>query len=184
MESAEFDEYGCFIATSDGEKWGIVNSRGKTVVPFICEEDYSDMLVFSEGIAAFCADEEESIYRIFSIDGEELGSFYCDFTYTPEYFSDGLLLIALSEDEFGYVDRTGTVVIPASNELDYFSSFSEGLAAVISDNGYGYIGTDGNIVIDTMYDSVSDFYNQFAVVVEDSKEKYINHAGEVIYVKP
>ena len=122
--------------------------------------------------------------RIFSIDGEELGSFYCDFTYTPEYFSDGLLLIALSEEEFGYIDRTGKLAIPSSPELDYYSNFSEGLAAVISDNGYGYIGTDGNIAIDTKYDSVSDFYNQFAVVVEDGTEKYINHAGEVIYEKP
>ena len=43
---------------------------------------------------------------------------------------------------------------------------------------------DGNIVIEIKYDQASDFYNQFAIVTENSKEKYINHNGEVIYEKP
>jgi hypothetical protein len=184
MESAEFDGNGCFIATIDGEKWGIADSNGKTVVPFLCEPDYRYMLRFHENTVVFCENEADSLYSIYGLNGEKTGSFHCYASPVPEHFSDGLLLIASSEGETCYIDRTGTIVIPSSPELSYVSDFSEGLATVISDNGYGYIGTDGQIAIETKYESASGFYNQFAVVTEGGKEKYINHNGEVIYEEP
>jgi hypothetical protein len=184
MESAEFDGNGCFIATIDGKKWGIADSNGKTVVPFLCEPDYRYMLRFHENTVVFCENEADSLYSIYGLNGEKTGSFHCYASPVPEHFSDGLLLIASSEGETCYIDRTGTIVIPSSPELSYVSDFSEGLATVISDNGYGYIGTDGQIAIETKYESASGFYNQFAVVTEGGKEKYINHNGEVIYEEP
>ncbi len=183
MDVAGFVEHGLFRATCDGNKWGVVNSRGEIIIPFICEYG---MLEFITDPIVFHENEAKRIFRIFSIHGEELGSFYCDDSYSPKCFSNGLLLIALSEKERCYIDTTGNKVISYSPALYYLSDFNEGVAQVMaySNGKYGYMDKNGKVVIDAKYESVSDFYNQFAVVTEDGKEKYINHNGEVIYEKP
>ncbi len=187
-DNPEFDSHGCFIASDNDEMWGLINSSGRIIVPFICDWDFHWQLsIFNETVIARDC-RETGLYRVYDVNGAELCSFYCDPSYEPDYeegwFSDDLELIALSEEERCYIDKTGKVIIPSSTELYYLSDFSEGLARIAVDEKCGYMDKSGKVVIETKYDSVSDFYNQFAVVTEDGKEKYINHNGEVIYEKP
>lgn len=64
--------------------------------------------------------------------------------------------------ENGYIDTTGTVVVPLLYQQ--LGDFSEGLATAQKEGKWGYISLDGSVVIDFIYDEVSDFNQGKAVV--------------------
>ena len=90
-------------------------------------------------------------------------------------FSEGLAAVGLiSEDghkfKFGYIDKTGKVVIPF--KYDYFGEenyksgyyFSEGLSAVKLNSKWGFIDKTGKEVIPPKYDLAGDFSEGLAAV--------------------
>ena len=58
-------------------------------------------------------------------------------------FPDGLTRI-VKDKKFGYIDKTGEVVIQPQFNLAW--AFSEGLARVKVDKGYGYIDKTGKYI--------------------------------------
>lgn len=64
--------------------------------------------------------------------------------------------------ENGYIDTTGTVVVPLLYQQ--LGDFSEGLATAQKEGKWGYISLDGSVVIDFIYEEVSDFSQGKAVV--------------------
>jgi hypothetical protein len=115
-------------------------------------------------------------------------------------FSEGLAQ-ALLADAFaraGYIDRTGTLVIPATwafygypmSDLmmppvwrrDRNANFSEGLAAVrAADGKLGYIDKTGKIVIPPQFLYARPFSEGLAAVANDQFAfGYINAQGEVV----
>lgn len=52
---------------------------------------------------------------------------------------------------------------------------------VEKDGEYGYINTDGELVIEVIYDEASSFNNGYALVKKDGTYMIINKMGEVIY---
>lgn len=69
-------------------------------------------------------------------------------------------------------------------EFEQGESFSEGMAAVMTGGGYGYINSSGEIVIKPVYVEAGDFYDGFAPVMSNGLPVYINHKGvQVIAVK-
>ena len=58
--------------------------------------------------------------------------------------------------------------------------FSEGLAAVKKDGKWGYINTDGEMVIDPIYDSANSFSEGLAAVQSKGRWGYINTKGETV----
>ena len=79
--------------------------------------------------------------------------------YKPK--TSGLYPVSV-DGKWGYIDRTGAMVIPAT--FDTAEDFSEGLAAVISQDKYGYIDVHGVLKIPYQFDQVSEFVNGLAVV--------------------
>lgn len=81
-----------------------------------------------------------------------------------EPFSEGRALVRIG-DRYGFVDRNGTLVIPA--EYASAGSFSSGLAPVdnISGAGWdGYIDRNGNVAIREEFDDAEEFRNGLALV--------------------
>jgi hypothetical protein len=88
-----------------------------------------------------------------------------------------ILWPVLVGDSWGYIDRTGTVVIEA--RFQAAESFSEGLAAVVDDSGrYGFIDLDGEWVIEPAFDYADDFSDGLAAVADDELYGYIDTSGE------
>jgi WG containing repeat len=63
---------------------------------------------------------------------------------------DSERFLFIGNGRFGYIDRTGKIIIPA--KFDDARNFSEGLASVSIGEKWGYIGPSGKIVIPARYD--------------------------------
>ena len=59
-------------------------------------------------------------------------------------------------------------------------AFAGGFAKVYSTQGWGFVGTKGNIVIEAKYQSVRNFCNRIAAVQVNSKWGFIDEKGRII----
>ena len=71
-------------------------------------------------------------------------------------FSDGLAAVSVPRKGWGFIDKTGSLVIPPKFESTL--GFREGLAAVVLDDKWGFINKDGILVIENQYDWVGGFF--------------------------
>jgi hypothetical protein len=82
----------------------------------------------------------------------------------------------IRDDKFGYIDRTGKIVIPA--QFNRAENFSEGLATVEIGEKYGCIDLNGNMVIPPQFnDYIYRFGNGLAKV---DRSGYIDRTGKIV----
>lgn len=79
---------------------------------------------------------------------------------------------------YGYIDRSGKMVISPMFERAY--GFSEGLGLVKYGGKYGYIDKSGRFVIKPQFDDAADFSNGMALVITGSKKSYIDKNGRFV----
>ncbi|MDR1706316.1 MAG: WG repeat-containing protein, partial [Clostridiales bacterium] len=92
-------------------------------------------------------------------------------------FREGLAPV-IKDDKWGFIDKTGKVVVPL--EYDQVYSFSEGLAPVIKDGKYGFIDKTGKVVVPLEYDDVYNISEGLATVMKDDKWGFIDKTGKVV----
>ena len=83
------------------------------------------------------------------------------YDYVAEY-SEGLAWVRLN-GKYGFIDKSGTEVIPCKYDYAYF--FSEGLAEVKLNGKYGFIDKSGRLVIPCKYDGTYSFSEGLAKVM-------------------
>ena len=102
-----------------------------------------------------------------------------DWRFQEEHsFHDGLVLV-LTGRKFGFMDKTGKMVI--APRFDSANPFSEGLAAVSIDGMAGYIDKSGKFSIKPEYDTTWSFEDGLAKVFIDDKQGYIDKTGKLIW---
>lgn len=165
----------CLENNVDDSKCGYIDRDGRVVHPFTL---YAAMH-FSDGLALIGIDGERTAYVdksmrvVFRMKEGEYGG----------QFSEGLATIRMGvRGPFGYMDRTGKVVIPA--HYDEAREFSEGLALVSKNGAYGFIDRTGKVVIPFQYFYGSSFSEGLAAVTTSSDWQvpgwgYIDRAGNV-----
>jgi hypothetical protein len=90
----------------------------------------------------------------------------------------GSLFQVVRDGKWGFMDRTGQVVIPPAfeDERDFF----HGLAAVeMSEGHWGYINEKGKLAIAARFDEVRDFIEELAPVRIGRKWGYVETAGRM-----
>jgi TonB family protein len=81
--------------------------------------------------------------------------------------------------KYGYIDKTGKMVIPLL--YDGANEFSEGLAAVyVSGHDYGYIDKTGQMVLPLQYSGADNFSEGLARVEIGGKSGYIDKTGKIV----
>ena len=138
---------------------------------------------FSEGLAAVAERQEL---------GEMIGFIDATGTYLipPQFrgadvrFSEGLAAVWQEDGGFGYVDRSGQIVIPYQY---YFAAhFSSGLAQVgmqrKAQTWYGFVNREGEVVIDPRFTSAAAFEGGLAWVSTGEESGYINLKGEFVWI--
>lgn len=161
-------------------KYGIVNSEGKQIQPICFDElrkDVSDPSSKELPDMSSAHDLHVRIgdkWGILTADGEQLAEVKFD---SVGVFHDGLAVVKAAE-RYGYIDRSGAIVIPIQWMTAY--DFSEGLAALrVDKKHFQFINTAGTVVIKSKkYDSVGRFRNGICRVVKGGKVKWIDTKGK------
>ena len=161
-------------------KYGIVNSEGKQIQPMGFDElrkDVSDPLSKELPNMGSARDLHVRIgdkWGILTAYGEQLAEVKFD---SVGVFHEGLAVVKAAE-RYGYIDRSGAIVIPIQWMAAY--DFSEGLAALrVDKKHFQFINTAGTVVIKSKkYDSVGRFRNGICRVVKGGKVKWIDTRGK------
>lgn len=161
-------------------KYGIVNSEGKQIQPMGFDElrkdvsDPSSKELPDMGSARDLHVRIGDKWGILTANGEQLAEVKFD---SVGVFHDGLAVVKAAE-RYGYIDRSGVIVIPIQWMAAY--DFSEGLAALrVDKKHFQFIDTAGTVVIKSKkYDSVGRFRNGVCRVVKGGKVKWIDTKGK------
>ena len=161
-------------------KYGIVNSEGKQIQPMGFDElrkDEAGSLSKELPDMGSARDLHVRIgdkWGVLTAYGEQLAEVKFD---SVGVFHDGLAMVKAAE-RYGYIDRSGAIVIPIQWMAAY--DFSEGLAALrVDKKHFQFINTVGTVVIKSKkYDSVGRFRNGICRVVKGGKVKWIDTKGK------
>jgi hypothetical protein len=158
------------------QKVGFIDKTGKEVIPLT----YDRATAFHDGLSMV---ERGTTTSFIDTNGNEVFSLKDRFLVLPtDHFSEGLCPITVSSDKFGFIDKTGKVVIPL--KYDLVDLFSEGLAKVTLNNKDGFIDQSGKELIPLKYDRVEWFSEGLAGVELNGKWGFIDKSGkEVIALK-
>lgn len=163
-------------------KFGFIDHKGETVIPFI----YDDVMGFSEGLACVGVERTGRFgMDHFYIDAAGTVVIPPNDAYDVAYsFQEGMAQVRnwQEEDLWGYIDKTGRLVVPCV--LNDAEGFSEGLASVAQydedgDWKVGYLNREGNWELATYYANLDDFSEGLAVV---DGYYYVDKQGEVALV--
>src|ERR1700685_1469279 len=145
-EGSEF--YEGLASVKVGRQWGFIDSSGRFVIP----PSLSGWGKFHDGLATIPTGRKNLSAAI-----DQAGNV----VIPPKYpyvgrFRDGLALFRNGPGDettrFGFIDRSGTEVIPAV--FHRAKSFSEGMAAVRVGRLWGYIWTNGVFTITPRFDAI------------------------------
>lgn len=176
------DTSGLFTIKQNG-KYGFIDNTGKIVI----NPQFDQVYGFREGLCAVCigvactdGNYNESTYvdrKYGFIDAT--GKFIINPQYDrADYFSDGLAAVWI-KDKRGYIDKTGKMVIPLS-EQNPFGEFSEGFVHT----GSQYLDKTGKPAFDPQktFGQTGDFSEGLAWVQSNDRYAfgYIDKTGKVV----
>ncbi|MDV3348490.1 WG repeat-containing protein [Leptothoe sp. LEGE 181152] len=166
------------------KKYGLIDTSGNLKIPF--KYDFSSV-------------ESNCIIRVSNNNRFGLLDLDGNIIISPTYvyigkFSEGLALAKRnSEGKYGYIDKSGTLIIEAIQEINFPAvsndleipesrNFYDGLAIFKETTGrYGYINTSGQIVIQPQFDRAYPFKHGLAKFNMEDKWGYINRNGLVVW---
>lgn len=172
-EAFTFNEGLALVRTTD-DKYGFINEKGEYKIPAV----YKDAAGFSEGLANVVKENQKVEYigkdgkTVFTPEGE------IEYAYP---FKDGMALVKIG-NKYGYINRTGKVVIPV--QYEEANNFSEGLAMVLVEENekgkYGFIDKEGKIVITPQFEKAYyGFKEGMAPIKLGNKYGFINKEGKI-----
>lgn len=213
----------------DNGKWGVINSRGETVIKpmynemivipdsakavFICtyDVDYSKGTYKSKAINESGKDiitgydkvetianydtnqnlwyeknvlkvQKNGKYGLVDFSGKEILSCEYDNIQALKGLENSLILS--KGENIGLCDNSGNVIIePNYNKIEKIEdNYKNGYIVANSDNKYGIIGFDKDIILECNYEEIKGIYGdgKLFVVKDDGEYQVINKEGEVV----
>jgi len=151
------------LAMDDGQVlFGYMDTTGNVVISPM----FNFTTRFSDGRAIVWVDERAGIIDI----SGDLVMLPVEMDRRIAPFSEGRAAFTVGEwpnETVGFLDVYGNEIIaPVFMQA---RDFSEGLAAVRTDDGWGFIDKYGNIVVATRFDAVTNFSEGFAWFLQDGR---------------
>lgn len=131
----------------DGDLPGVINSKGDLKFT-LREVDWVE--IYIEDMARYYTiEKKQPRYGFANIEGEKvIPPLYYDATY----FSEGLAAVKGVENKWGYIDKTGTVIIPAV--FDSARVFINEHATVAVENKWGIIDMRGEYILEPRFEDL------------------------------
>lgn len=152
---------------SVGQGVGFIDRRGQMAI----QARFDDALEFSEGLAPV---KVGALWGYIDASGR--------IAIAPRFssaapFSDGRARVTTRENDEGFIDRQGTLVMP--NVASVFD-FRQGMIPVVGTNSVHYLDRNGNEVLKTSFDDALGFSDGLGAVKKGLKWGFINGTGDVI----
>jgi hypothetical protein len=164
-EVSDFSEGLAAVAKKANSPYGYIDTKGNVVLAPL----YDEALPFSEGLAAV---KRQGQWSFITRTGTVRLKTTCS---TVGSFHNGLAACSSEDARIGFINRQGKLVIP--QRYSYSPSqpclFSNGLAAVVTPQGAGYINTTGRTLVQPVYESAQPFYDGLAAVKFKGKWGYL-----------
>jgi len=90
---------------------------------------------------------------------------------------NGVLFRVLQQDKWGYIDKTGKIIVPP--QYDAAGLFSEGMAGVMKGKKWGYVDAAGNLTIKPQFTEISPFSEGLAAVRIGDRWGYVDRTGKM-----
>jgi hypothetical protein len=164
---SHFNEGVCLVGTE--RAIGYIDHSGRWLI----EPRFLIGMAFSEG-RTFVSNDGESFQLI-----DMNGSTVTDQSYERARMSHAGLAPVMKDGVWGFLDRSGRVVIPFAFEDALAQHFLSGLAAVKVRSKWGFIYRFGDFVVKPYFDQVLLFSEGLAPVKLDEKWGVIDLAGRV-----
>ena len=169
--------HGLTVVVDKNEKYGLIDSLGKEIVPL----KYSEILSFSGGLARVRITDIRTKDRLFGfIDPTGKEIIKAKYENLGSKFGEGLVPVNVGNNgtySWGYMDRNEKMVIDP-----WFSTaeiFSDGFARVSTDrNRVGYIDKQGKF--SGMYQEARTYQNGLAEVTINGKKAFIDTKKRVV----
>lgn len=171
-------------AVQKNGKWGYIDTKGNVVVDFKYESaspvknGKAEVYEYGKGIFSISVgnkkkpSEKETTYQSKTTRRKNVKY---DFKYNP---SGGYQMVS-SNRLYGFINPNNGEEI-AAPIYDNARNFSEGMAAVCISASWGFINTDGKVVIPMKYDGVEDFKGGKATVYKGDYTITIDKTGKEI----
>ena len=168
-KAKDFEE-GLANVSVNGTEFGLINTSGKTVIPFKYDEIY---YWFREGMIPA---RYKGKWGMITMDGKTaIPHIY----FSLRTLSEGLAIAKLEEKgKFGFLDSKGKQVIPFIYDQAY--SFREGLALVEKDGKFGYLNKKGEAVIPLQFSDAKVFNEGLAGVQINGKYGFIDKNNKLV----
>lgn len=180
VEVDRFSEGVCFVKTSTG-LWGAINKSGEMII---------EPQFYSKYINAFFKDGYIQMFKIIDYkgtcikkasligrDGKPIQGFDWRFDNVGRFYDDRARVE--NNDKYGFVDKTGNVIIPLI--YDDTRVYNEGYVIAAKEiNGkrlWGCLDVNGTCVIPFIYDDLSDIQNGFALAQKDGMIGFVDVYG-------
>lgn len=131
--------------------YGFINKAGEQIIPM----KYLDATIFNEGLGWVMNFDERGYIN-------KQGEFEIEITEDKfgYPFFEGLAGIHNDSAEFGFIDKSGKIVI--EHQYDEVQYFSEGYCPVNINGKYGFINKEGESVVQPQFDFVKPYEGDFA----------------------
>lgn len=143
------------IPVQSGKYWGFIDHEGKYVI----NPQFKFAQPFSEGLALVQTPDDKFGY--INMDGK--------YVINPSYmnatdFVDGHAVAVKENSKIEIINSKGETIVTLDESIEEAYKYSEGLARIYIGNKYGFIDTNGNIVIPATFAYADDFHEGLASV--------------------
>ena len=121
-----------------------------------------------------------SIHAMFDIGSSEWQVTIPDREYESiNSFSEGLAVVE-KDGKKGYIDTSGKLVIPLTNDYESLFAFNGGMGRVEKNGKIGCINTFGRLIVPCIYDFIGNFGEGMAAVNKGGKWGFMNTSGQLV----
>ena len=176
-----------FAFMDEDDKWGLMDTEGNVIV----EPEYDLSPTVVQNGVFFVRNLEDRVFELYSVgDKPKLIGKYKD----VGGFAGELCPVVNKKGVLEYIDNTGKARITLKKikgkEVTTGYDFFDGCAMIVAGDKYGYINTNGEVIVPCKYSDANNFSEGLAVAFEresyedeDGKWSVLDTEGNVLFTK-
>lgn len=152
-------------------KYGLYDGKGNVVIP----NEYDYLTTFEDGLSIFSLNEK---YGLLDMNNNIIVP--AEYEFISDYTDKNFIIYDVQSERYSLVDIKSKKTITTYDYL--YRSYYKDVFIVMKDNAYGYINSDGKVIIPIKYSYAGSFVDGKAEVMLPDREEsfFINIKGEEV----